>query len=63
MDTRALLKRGKMRRTEIKDLRKQVSDLRSLLRKREAEIESLKREMEVFGGGDIGLDSFFAAIY
>ncbi|TET59639.1 MAG: hypothetical protein E3J47_08120 [Candidatus Stahlbacteria bacterium] len=59
----ALSRRDKMRRAEIKDLKKKVSKLRSLLRKREAEIESLKREMEVFGGGDIGLDSFFAAIY
>lgn len=50
MDIRALKKRDKMRRAEIKDLIKQVSKLTHLLRKREAEIKGLKREIEVFDG-------------
>jgi len=48
MDIRALSKRDRMRRAEIKDLRKQVSDLRSLLRKKETEIKELERKIEIF---------------
>lgn len=63
MDIRVLSKRDKMRRMEIKDLRKQVSKLTNLLNEKEIEIESLKR-MRLRGRGDtMGIDGFFAAIY
>ena len=63
MGIRALSKRDKMRRIELTALRREVSELRSLLRKRETKIKDLKREIKIFGGGDTGIDSVFAAIY
>ena len=44
-----LEKRDKMRRMEIKDLRKQVSRLTSLLAKNEKKIRDLEKELGFFG--------------
>ena len=51
MDIRALTKRDKMHRIEIKNLRKQISKLTNLLCEKENEIESLKRMRLAFRGG------------
>lgn len=64
MGIRALKKRDEMRRMEVRDLRKRITKLTSLLRKKEREIRALKKEAN-FGleGETTGIDGVFAAIY